>query len=402
MGVNMKKFFLAFLFLKHLIIYSQVANHIVIAEIYGDGGNSGAVYKYDYIVLYNPTQSDVNITGWSLQYSSATSYNYSNNLLTLNGTIKSNSYYLIQLYSGGDRGNSLPTTPNITGNINLSGTAGKIALVSNSEAITNKSDVDVVDFVGYGSTANEYEGSNYAVYPSSSAKSLCRKDNNGNETYGINGNGWDSDDNRNDFFSNSIPSPLPVELISFTAIPFGNKVQLNWSTATEVNNYGFELLRFNKSPHANNQWQKVAFIPGNGNSNSLKFYSYVDEPSNGYEFVYKLKQIDYDGTFEYSYEIPVKLELPNDVKLHQNFPNPFNPITKVRYSIPDNNSHSSRKVIIKVFDILGKEIITLVNDFYYPGNYEVEFDGSNLSAGVYYIVLITENQKFINKCLLIK
>lgn len=196
-------------------------------------------------------------------------------------------------------------------------------------------------------------------------------------------------------------SPLPVELVSFNAIPFGSKIHLTWSTATEVNNYGFELLRLNKTS-ADNQWNKVAFIPGNGNSNSPKFYSYIDEPTGGYEFLYKLKQIDYDGSFEYSNNIYVKLDLPSQIKLYQNFPNPFNPITKIKYSIPDNVNHTSTKIVIKIFDVLGKEIKTLANDFYYPGNYEIEFDGSNLSAGIYYIVLMTDNQKFINKCLLIK
>ncbi len=197
-------------------------------------------------------------------------------------------------------------------------------------------------------------------------------------------------------------APLPVELTSFSAVPFGNKVLLSWATATEVNNYGFELLRFNNTFHANKQWQKVAFIPGNGNSNSPKFYTYVDEPTGGNEFLYKLKQIDYDGSFEYSYEIFVKLELPKQIKLYQNYPNPFNPVTSIKFSIPDNADNSTKKIIIKVFDVLGKEIKTLADDFYYPGNYEIEFDGSKLSAGVYYIMLITENQKFINKCLLIK
>jgi len=401
MKAIVKIFILLLLLCFSSVNFSQVANHIVIAEIYAAGGNTGAVYKYDYVVLYNPLQNDVDLNGWSLQYSPATSYNYNNNIILLSGTIKSNSYYLIQLYSGGDIGNELPTIPNVTGNTNLSASGGKVALVNNLEAISNRFDINVVDFVGYGSSANEFEGSNYAIYPSYATRSLCRKDNNGNETYGINGNGWDSDDNRNDFFSNNIPSPLPVELVSFNAISFGSKVQLTWSTATEVNNYGFELLRLNKT-FADNQWNKIAFIPGNGNSNSPKFYSYIDEPTGGYEFLYKLKQIDYDGSFEYSDEIYVKLDLPKQIKLYQNFPNPFNPITKIKYSIPDNVNHTSTKIVIKIFDVLGKEIKTLADDFYYPGNYEIEFDGSNLSAGIYYVVLMTDNQKFIKKCLLLK
>ncbi|MCX7797010.1 MAG: lamin tail domain-containing protein [Melioribacter sp.] len=389
------KVFLLFLF-SIASTHAQIADHVVIAEVYANGGNSGAIYKYDYVVLYNPTPDNINLSGWSIQYSPATNYNYVS--LTLTGIIYAKSYYLIQLYSSGNIGSELPTAPNLIGNINLSGTAGKVALVNNSEVISNKNDINVVDFVGYGSTANEYEGSNYAIYPSSASRSLCRKDNNGGTTYG-NGNGWDSNDNRNDFFSNTIPSPLPVELTSFLGVAQRNYVLLKWTTATEVNNYGFEILRRNL---LDDNWCIVGFVEGNGNSNSPKNYYFVDEPVGGSEFAYKLKQIDYDGTFEYSNEIFVKLDLSSNLELFPNYPNPFNPITKIKYSIPDDEVFVGKRVLVKILDILGREIKILKDDFANPGIYELEFDGSDLASGLYFISLTSGNQTLIRKCLLVK
>lgn len=201
-------------------------------------------------------------------------------------------------------------------------------------------------------------------------------------------------------------APLPVELTSFTATPFGSKVQLNWSTATEVNNYGFELLRFNKSLAAiegnKKGWSTIAFIPGNGNSNSPKYYSYTDEPLGGSEFMYKLKQIDYDGSYEYSEEINVMLDLPNDLQLLQNFPNPFNPTTKIKYTVPQRIKSQGERVVLKVFDLLGREVRTLKDEIAFPGYYEAEFDGNNLAGGIYFISLSVDGLTQIKKCLLLK
>ncbi|MEG8947866.1 lamin tail domain-containing protein [Rosettibacter firmus] len=391
-----KLFSSLFLFIS-IIYYAQVADHVVIAEIYGNGGNSDAVYKYDYVVLYNPTSNSVDLSNWSIQYSPATSYNYT--VLQLTGNIQAFSYYLIQLYSSGNTGSDLPTTPDLIGNINLSGTSGKLALVNNTDPISNKEDENVIDFVGYGSTANEYEGSNYAVYPSSNTRSLCRKDNNGGSTYG-NGNGWDTNDNRNDFFSNSIPSPLPVELTSFFGTVYKDKVLLKWSTATEMNNYGFQIQRRNIGRFYN--WETIGFVEGHGNSNSPKYYYFIDEPKGGNEFAYRLKQIDYDGTSEYSKEIFVKLDLSNNLELFQNYPNPFNPVTKIKYLIPENEEFINKRILIKVYDILGNEVKILKDDFTYPGIYELEFNGSDLSAGFYVISLSIGDKILTRKCMLLK
>jgi hypothetical protein len=185
-------------------------------------------------------------------------------------------------------------------------------------------------------------------------------------------------------------APLPVELTSFTASSTNNKVNLNWQTATEVNNYGFEIERIAVSDKllANNQqlntnsWVKIGFVKGSGNSNSPKNYSFTDTPTGGMEFKYRLKQIDLNGQYEYSDVVKVTLAAPTNFAVGQNFPNPFNPTTSIQYQVSGTSN-----VTLKVYDVLGKEVTTLVNENKTPGKYEIKFDGSNLSSGIYFYTL---------------
>ena len=173
--------------------------------------------------------------------------------------------------------------------------------------------------------------------------------------------------------------PLPVELVSFAADVKDSKVQLSWQTATEINNYGFEIeRRIDKD-----EWSNIGFIEGHGNSSSPKSYSFIDNsPLGGNKFQYRLKQIDNDGQFEYSDVVEVDV-IPNQFELSQNYPNPFNPSTKIRYSIPSSVKGQSIKVILKVYDILGNEVATLVDEEKGPGIYEVEFSTIGLASGIY-------------------
>ncbi|MDQ3920497.1 MAG: lamin tail domain-containing protein, partial [Acidobacteriota bacterium] len=137
-------------------------DHVVISQVYGGGGNTDATYTNDYVELYNPTSSPVTLTGWSIQYGAATGSTWTNKQ-PLGGDIGPGQYYLVQLASGGANGQPLPVTPNITGDINMSAAAGKVALVSNGDSLTGGAcpvgtDPDIVDFVGYGTTANCREG----------------------------------------------------------------------------------------------------------------------------------------------------------------------------------------------------------------------------------------------------
>jgi len=169
--------------------------------------------------------------------------------------------------------------------------------------------------------------------------------------------------------------PLPVELISFTASTNNSIVELHWQTETEVNNYGFEILRCSQ----NTNWLKIGFLEGYGNSNSPKSYSFTDKyPTGGCNFKYKLKQIDNDGSYEYSTEIEVKL-VTNNFNLYQNYPNPFNPETKISYTVPKTSD-----IVMKVFDILGIEIETLFSEQKQTGTYEITWNAEDLPSGVYF------------------
>ncbi|HMC72593.1 MAG TPA: DNA/RNA non-specific endonuclease, partial [Mycobacteriales bacterium] len=161
------------------------ANHVVISQVYGGGGNSGATYQNDYIELYNPTASPVDMTGWTLQYQAAASTGNWTGFQPIGGVIGPGEYFLIQLASGGAPGATLPT-PNIDGSasINMSATAGKIALVSNGDALANcpfNIDADLVDMVGYGTTANCREGSTNAP-AASNTTALFRKNSGATDT----------------------------------------------------------------------------------------------------------------------------------------------------------------------------------------------------------------------------
>ncbi len=195
-------------------------------------------------------------------------------------------------------------------------------------------------------------------------------------------------------------SPLPVELNSFTATINDSKVELKWNTATEVNNYGFEVQKkIDNSQLTMNNWEKVGFIKGSGNSNSRKSYSFVDEnPTNG-KIEYRLKQIDSDGRYKYSNIINVDVKnIPSEFSLDQNFPNPFNPATAINFALPVKSN-----VRLSVYNTLGEKVATLVNGELPAGNHSVNFDGSRLSSGVYiYSLKAGNNYTAIKKMILMK
>ena len=199
-------------------------------------------------------------------------------------------------------------------------------------------------------------------------------------------------------FSNR-DAPLPVELSSFTALVNINNVSLNWKTATEVNNNGFEVQRKvrEQKSEAGGQWEKIGFKEGHGNSNSPKEYSYTDRNlTGGTNFVYRLKQIDNDGKYEYSKEIEVKV-VPIEIRLLQNYPNPFNPETEIKFTLPE-----AAKVTLNVYNIIGQQVAGLVNGIEEAGFHSVKFGGSNLPSGTYIYRLQTGNVVQIKKMILLK
>lgn len=194
---------------------------------------------------------------------------------------------------------------------------------------------------------------------------------------------------------------LPVELSSFSAAIIGQTIKLNWITVSEVNNYGFEIERKSDS---NPIWDKIGFVAGNGNSNSIKIYSFIDPNLHSGKYSYRLKQIDNDGTYEYSKAIEVNFEIPKTFYLSQNYPNPFNPTTIIKYTVPNvtQNGIERDRVQLKIFDLLGNEVATLVNGYKPAGSYEVNFNAARLSSGIYFYRLQIGGRIEIKKMTLLK
>ncbi len=172
---------------------------------------------------------------------------------------------------------------------------------------------------------------------------------------------------------------IPVELVSFQAATRGSEVNLSWVTATETNNKGFEVHR---KAYNNNEWETIGFVPGHGTTTETQQYILTDKDVMVWTYQYRLKQIDYDGTYKYSKIVSVDIPFVNQFSLSQNFPNPFNPSTTIKYSVP-----SPEKVIITVYGILGNEISVLVDEEKPAGSYEVNFDASDLVSGVYFYTI---------------
>ncbi len=198
-------------------------------------------------------------------------------------------------------------------------------------------------------------------------------------------------------------APLPVELKSFNATnQKGNSVNLQWETATEVNNYGFEVERsLVVEADEDVVWEKISFVEGSGNSNSSKAYSFEDKnPIGGTKFNYRLKQIDIDGTFEYSDMVEIEV-LPAEYELFQNYPNPFNPSTKIKFSLPED-----AKVAVDIYNMLGQRVMTLFNKNMKAGYHQVLFDtqtaGHQLASGVYIYTISTKNFSSVKKMVLLK
>jgi hypothetical protein len=166
---------------------------------------------------------------------------------------------------------------------------------------------------------------------------------------------------------------IPVELTSFTAKANAKEVELSWITATETNNQGFEVQRSNGG-----EFETIAFVNGNGTTTETHAYSYTDKDVNAGSYNYRLKQVDFDGTFEYSNVVQVDVSAPTVFALEQNYPNPFNPSTTINFSLPVDS-----KVSLKVFDILGQEVASLLNGNFVAGSHAVNFNASSLNSGVY-------------------
>jgi len=166
---------------------------------------------------------------------------------------------------------------------------------------------------------------------------------------------------------------VPVELVSFTASADAGNVVLNWKTATETNNHGFSIEK-----KTTGEWTSIGFVTGMGTSTQMNSYTFTDNGSSVGKVYYRLKQIDFDGTSAYSDEVEVENLQPFTFSLSQNYPNPFNPSTVISYQIPLKGN-----VSLKLFDILGNEVASLVNSEQEAGSYSVTFNAAGLASGTY-------------------
>lgn len=194
---------------------------------------------------------------------------------------------------------------------------------------------------------------------------------------------------------NRYHSSLPVEFTSFTAVSNGNYITLNWTTATELNNQGFEIQR-----NTNGTWTTVGFKDGAKTTTNTQNYSFVDElaAQKSGKISYRLKQIDFNGTFKYSAEISVDYnKIPTSFTLDQNYPNPFNPSTKISFSLSQKGN-----VALKIFNTLGEQVAEVVNENLEAGNHSYNFNASSLPSGLYIYSLQTDEKTISKKMTLLK
>ena len=210
-------------------------------------------------------------------------------------------------------------------------------------------------------------------------------------------------------------TPLPVELVTFTATSKRLTTELNWKTATEVNNYGFEVERspvsdstvqgseqntLNLKPESLiRQWTSAGFVQGAGSSNRQHDYSFVDNSAIAGRYAYRLKQIDRDGKFSFSQGIEVEVgAAPKVFELSQNYPNPFNPATTIEFTLP-----SDGRARLTVYNALGQEVETVFNDLAKAGEYyQAVFNARGLASGIYFARLTFEGKQQLKKMLLVK
>ena len=215
----------------------------------------------------------------------------------------------------------------------------------------------------------------------------------------VNGDGMPSNLDTWNFgakFPVTVQDVVPVELTSFTASVGKDQVNLLWTTATELNNKGFYIERSDLKN--SNEWQTIGFINGHGTTSEIKQYSFGDgSPLQGLSY-YRLKQVDFNGSYTYSNIVEiVNSGILDNFVLNQNYPNPFNPSTKISWK-----SSVGAQTSLKIFDALGNEVATLVNEFKPAGNYEVDFNADNLTSGIYLYKISAGNLSQTKKMLLIK
>lgn len=366
---------------------NSIADHVVISEIQiaGDADSDD-----EFVELYNPTGSTIDLTDWRL--TRKTSSGTESNLLTTfpPSSIAAHSFILIASpeYDGS-------TSADLTYS-----TSGHLAS-NNTVVIYSDAGVTVVDKVGLG-TATDAEGSTIenpeddgSVERKASAFSTAATLGPGGVEENA-GNGQDTDDNSADFVQQTTSNPqnsssppendiaIPVELTSFAASVMDNGVMLSWATATETENLGFHIFR---SVGEDKEFAQITteLIAGAGSSAEAHEYAFVDEKvEGGNTYYYKLADVDFNGRMQFHGPVSVTIGgMPEEYALMQNYPNPFNPNTTISFSLPE-----AGEVRLAVFNMLGQKIRTLVSGNLEAGGHSVLWDGMDangrrVSSGVY-------------------
>ena len=189
----------------------------------------------------------------------------------------------------------------------------------------------------------------------------------------------------------SVAGPLPVTLMNLKATPNGNDVVVTWQTSSEENNKGFEVQR-SKDAFS---WTNIGFVAGAGTSVITQNYTYTDPNLEPALYYYRLKQVDYDSNFKYSPVVTATITGLGKMVLYQNYPNPFNQATTIRYDLP-----KAQKVRLSVFDVNGREIQVLVDEYSAAGSHTISFDGQAVSSGLYYYRLTAEDGTAVRKMII--
>lgn len=223
--------------------------------------------------------------------------------------------------------------------------------------------------------------------------------NNGSQLGSLTTNGLNSFGTDNIWTASDYNHPLPVVLENFTSRVNGRDLILNWITSQEVNNAGFEIQykKLNESD-GDTLWKKIGFINGQGTKFTQTVYTYKQDKLNIGEYRYRLRQVDYNGNFQY-FELQETIDIskPKSFEMSQNYPNPFNPVTKIDIDIPYNT-----KVKIILYDIAGREVKTILNEEMKVGYYTVNFNAGDLASGVYFYRIIADRYIKTLKMVIIK
>lgn len=192
---------------------------------------------------------------------------------------------------------------------------------------------------------------------------------------------------------------IPVELTSFTASVAKNSVTLMWSTATETNNRGFEIERSQKSNvSSQTDWKTIGFVNGKGTSTEINNYSFTDKELSSGVYNYRLKQIDFDGTYKYYLlNESIEIEIPDEFTLSQNYPNPFNPNTTIEFTLPKES-----KVKLVIYNSIGVQVAELLNNQLSAGYYKYNWNASEFTSGIYYYKLISNDSFIVKKMMFLK